>query len=542
MSIDIQRSPSKKANVDVKTESFESDTASEKSFDHVFQDPEQLAYYKDLYERTKYECRDYLDPDITWTPEEEKKIVRKNDWYVTFWAFIMFTGLNFDRYNISQALSDNLLKDLGLTTNDLNLANTVNLVCFLSAELPSQLISKKLGADVWIPTQMCLWSFVTLCQFWLKGKTSFVLCRGLIGLFEGGFICDMTLWMSYFFTRKEIPFRISLFYISNYSTSIFSALLAAGLLKIQTEDHPDGWRWLFLVEGAFTFLIGVFSFFKMPASVVQTRSWFRKNGWYTEREEKILVNKILRDDPSKGDMNNRQPVGYKELFKAFFDIDMLPIYIVRLLGDIGSSPATTYLSLTLKGLGFSTFKTNMLSIPYNLIGIANMLVVTYLSEVIQHRAYLIMLTPIWIVVCLFPLRFWPESQKDIWGTYAILTVMLGHAPTWPLSISWCMANSNSVRSRAVSSAVVNMFSQTAGIISANIYRADDKPLYHRGNVDLIGIAFGAIGACIFARYYYIWRNKQNKKKWDKLTPEEQDNYLRDTSHEGNKRINFTFVY
>lgn len=532
----------KKETFDIKTESIESDTASEKSYDHVFQDPEKLAYYKDLYEKTNYECKDYLDPDLTWTAEEERKIVRKNDWYVTFWAFIMFTGLNFDRQNISQALSDNLLKDLKLSTNDYNLANTVNLVCFLSAELPSQLISKKLGADVWIPMQMCLWSTATFAQFWLNGKASFVVCRGLIGLFEGGFICDMTLWMSYFYTRKETPFRISLFYISNYSTSIFSALLAAALLKIQTKDHPEGWRWLFLIEGIFTFLVGFISFFKMPASVVQTRAWYRKDGWYTEREEKILVNKVLRDDPSKGDMNNRQPVGPKELIRAFFDIDMLPVYIIRLLADIGSSPATTYLSLTLRHLGFSTFKTNMLSIPYNIIGITTMLVTTYYSEVVQSRAYLIMLTPIWIVTCLIPLRFWPGSQKDIWGTYALLTVMLGHAPTWPLSISWCMANSNSVRSRAVSSAVVNMFSQTAGIISSNIYRADDKPLYHRGNTVLIAIAFGAIAACLLSVQYYKFRNIQNKKKWDALTPEEQDKYLSETHHHGNKRINFTFVY
>lgn len=533
---------SEKDNDKVKTLSIESDTASERSYDHVFQDPELLAYYRDLYEKTNYECKDYLDPELTWTPEEDRKIVWKNDWYVTFWAFVMFTGLNFDRYNILQATSDNMLEDLGLTTNDYNLANTVNLVCFLGAELPSQLISKKLGADVWIPTQMCLWSIVSFAQFWIQGKASFVACRALIGLFEGGFICDMTLWMSYFYTRKETPFRISLFYISNYLTSVFSALLAAALLKIQTEAHPEGWRWLFLIEGVFTFLVGFLSYFKMPASVVQTKAWYRKKGWYTEREEKILVNKVLRDDPSKGDMNNRQPVGPKELFKAFFDFDMLPVYIIRLLGDIGSSPATTYLSLTLRQLGFSTFKTNMLSIPYNIIAITSMLVVGYFSEIVNSRAYMIMITPVWILTCLFPLRYWPKAQTDVWGTYALLTVMLGHPPTWPLSISWCMANSNSVRSRAVSSAVVNMFSQSAGIISANIYRADDAPLYHRGNTVLIGVAFGTIAACVLSTYYYKWRNAVNKRRWDALTQEEQDQYMSSTDHEGNKQINFSFVW
>ena len=67
-----------------------------------------------------------------------------------------------------------------------------------------------------------------------------------------------------------------------------------------------GWRWLFLIEGAITLIVGLSSFFMMPASAVQTKAWYRPNGWFTDREVKIVVNRILRDDPSKGDMHNRQ--------------------------------------------------------------------------------------------------------------------------------------------------------------------------------------------------------------------------------------------
>jgi len=70
----------------------------------------------------------------------------------------------------------------------------------------------------------------------------------------------------------------------------------------------------------------------MPASPCQTPGRGRgKSGWFIEHEEKIMVNRLLRDDPSKGDMNNRQAVGFSGLIKSFTDYDLWPTYIVSQL-------------------------------------------------------------------------------------------------------------------------------------------------------------------------------------------------------------------
>jgi hypothetical protein len=67
-----------------------------------------------------YEGRHRYDPTATWTEEEERRVVWKTDIYLLSWLCVMFFGLQLDRGNLTNALTDNLLKDLNLSTNDYN--------------------------------------------------------------------------------------------------------------------------------------------------------------------------------------------------------------------------------------------------------------------------------------------------------------------------------------------------------------------------------------------------------------------------------------
>ena len=114
------------------------------------------------------------------------------------------------------------------------------------------------------------------------------------------------MWLTYYYKSNELPVRLSWFWTALSTVNILGSFLAAGVLQMRGIAGWGGWRWLFLLEGIITLIIGVLSWGLMPPGPCQTKNWFRgKNGWFTDHEETILVNRLLRDDPSKGDMNNR---------------------------------------------------------------------------------------------------------------------------------------------------------------------------------------------------------------------------------------------
>ena len=135
----------------------------------------------------------------------------------------------------------------------------------------------------------------------------------------------------------------------------------------------------------------------MVPSAVETRNWMHPKGWFSDREEKIVVNRILRDDPTKGSMNNRQALGIKELGASLMDYNLWPIFAIGFIAHIGKSTMGTYFTLMNKELGFSTFETNLLAIPPSILHISFLLGITWLSERANERSFVSLVAPLYAV-------------------------------------------------------------------------------------------------------------------------------------------------
>lgn len=87
--------------------------------------------------------------------------------------------------------------------------------------------------------------------------------------------------------------------------------------------------------------------------------------------------------------------------------------------------------------------------------------------------------------------------------------------------------------------------------NATVYQKSDSPRYFKANKGLLVIC---VWMCVsiahklparslmaqFVQYpgtwfYYRWRNQSKARKWDAMSQEEQDTYLKTTTDSGNKR-------
>ncbi|KAM3082716.1 hypothetical protein ACMFMF_002369 [Clarireedia jacksonii] len=494
----------------------------------VFDDPESAKQYQPP---DSWENIHRFDPSARWTWAEENKLIRKIDIRILVWACIMFMALELDRSNINQALTDKFLPDLHMNTN--------GKCCINYLEVATDIYRLQPRSN----SQMVLWSIVASSQFWLSGRAGYLTCRALLGVIQGGFIPDIILYLSYFYKHHELSIRLSFFWTAMSLADIIAAFLAYGLLHLRGVLGKSGWRWLFLIEGLFTLIVGLAAFISMPPSPTQTASKLRgENGWFTAREETIIINRVIREDPTKSGMHNRQPLTPKLLWKSMCDYDLWPIYIIGLTFQIPETTPQNYLTLTLKGLGFGTFNTNLLVIPSTVFHMMTMLSLTYFAEIFGELSLTSMIGQIWAFPFLVYLYCVDITKINKWASFGIISLLLSYPSAHPIQVAWCSRNSNTVRSRTVSAALYNIFVQAGGIIAANIYRTDDAPRYKRGDRVLVAICAFNIVSYVLTKLYYIWRNKSRSKTWEKMSEAERLNYLATTKDEGNKRLDFRFAH
>jgi hypothetical protein len=160
-------------------------------------------------------------------------------------------------------------------------------------------------------------------------------------------------------------------------------------------------------------------------------------------EETIMINRVIREDPTKSGMHNRQPVTPKLLWKSMRDYDLWPLYIIGLLFQIPETTPSQYLTLTLKGIGFDTLHTNLLVIPSTILHIINMLALTYVAEIWGELTLTALIGQIWALPFVVYIYLVDITKINKWKAFGIMSLLISY-PSGTLCPFPCLSSDPTV--------------------------------------------------------------------------------------------------
>lgn len=196
-----------------------------------------------------------LDADVI-----EDSIYRKVSWRIVPLFICCFLFAYLDRVNISFAKLQ-MASDLGFSETVYGLGASLFFVGYFLFEVPSNVLLHRIGARIWIARIMVSWGIASACMMFVQTEFWFYTLRFLIGVMEAGFVPGVL----YFFTQwypSSRRARVN----SYFKSSIPLCGIVGGPIAGRILGHFDGvmgmagWRWLFLLEGIPSVLLGVVVF------------------------------------------------------------------------------------------------------------------------------------------------------------------------------------------------------------------------------------------------------------------------------------------
>ncbi|KAJ4269931.1 hypothetical protein NW762_001602 [Fusarium torreyae] len=412
----------------------------------------------------------------------EKRVLRKIDSRLLPILGCLYTIALIDRSNIAVARISGMDEDLGLTQgNRVSVALMVFFIGYIIFEIPSNAFIHKLGAANWLAFLAVAWGLVSMGIGFLENWQGLAVLRALLGVFEAGFFPGCVYLVSSWYVRYEVQKRMAGFFLTASALSAFANILAYGLIQISKVHHYNGWRWIFIIEGAITVVAGVGSWF-----IIVDFPDSDKNTFLAPEERAFVKTRLVADRGPE----EREKVTIKIVFKTAADWKPWAFSLMYMAGAVGVYAFLFFLPIILRGgLGYSLEMSFILSTPPSLFAVVSAMTVSWLADKVKLRGPFVILQGLVGVIGLCMTGFLDSPTPRYIGTFLGVAGANGLVVT---TLAWQANNIVGDARRAVSTGILISMSGVGGIYSSMVFRQQDAPNYIPGLVAVMAINIAAI--------------------------------------------------
>lgn len=229
------------------------------------------------------------------TPEEIAKnraLNRRMDLFLIPFCALIYLLNGLDRSNLGNAQTDGFTDHLDMPPDAINTAVSLFYATFIPLQPLSAAIGKRVGQSLYLGIITFGWGVLTFGNAFIKTKGQLIAIRLLIGAFESGFYPTVVSYLSIFYPRFDLAFRIALFFGALSISGGFGGLIAYGCFHIRGSLH--GWQYLFIIEGAVTMLVAMVTPFWLSSS--PRTAWFLNEQQREYADERMTADAVANRD------------------------------------------------------------------------------------------------------------------------------------------------------------------------------------------------------------------------------------------------------
>ncbi|KAI0973552.1 DNA-repair protein rad2 [Xylaria arbuscula] len=436
---------------------------------------------------------------------DEKKLVRKLDWHLTPLVMLLYTFSFLDRVNIGNARLYGLEEDLGLTPNQFQIAVSIVFVTYIIFELPSNLALKPVGPQRWIAFIVFVWGILALATGFVHNFGSLVALRVLLGAFEAGLFPALNVYLTFFYTKRELALRVGYLFVSAAIAGALGGLLAFGIGHLDYARGMRGWRWIMIIEGIPTIILGVVTFFFLPND--------SDHAYFLNDDEKKLMH--ARHQRQYGYTESAQKFNKKDMMKAFKDWRVWAFCVGQFGSDTMLYSYSVFLPTIIQGLGsWSTAEIQLLTIPCYALGAISYMTIAYISDRKQMRAIFCV---IWAVISIVGYGILISDTSAGAHYFACFLIATGLYVLVGLPLAWLPNNSPRYGKRTTANGLQLTIGNSSGIMSSFIYASTEAPRYIRGNS--IALSLVGVSALSFGTLWFSYARENRRRDQGLIKPE-----------------------
>ncbi|EKG17513.1 Major facilitator superfamily [Macrophomina phaseolina MS6] len=443
--------------------------------------------------------------------KETSRILRKVDFRLLPMLTLLYVLSFIDRSNIGNAKIAGMNEDLRLTGAQYNIALTVFFFPYALFEVPSNVVLKLVKPSVWIACMMIAWGTVMTLMGIVQNYEGLVGARVALGLAESGFFPASTYLLTTWYKRFELQTRMAVFFSAASMAGAFSGLLAFAIEKMDSAGGLAGWRWIFILEGIVTVVIGVMCFKLLPDSP-ESASFLQPD------ERQFIVHRLQTDSGTRtGHVETADLFHWPTIRSALMEWKIWFAIIIYWGNSISLYGFTYSAPSVILGLGYSAANAQLLTIPIYVLGVIATIAVSYCADKYRTR-WPFIVGPYCIAAAGFLGLLCIPHPRLPGLTYAFLfCIPAGVYPPLIGVLSWIGNNLAPSWKRAIGMALLISMGNLGGAIGSNVYLEDQKPHYWLGFGFGLGISVAAIVATLVLKMAF---ETLNRKKEEMGTEEE----------------------